>query len=82
MFNSRAASLELVMTRVDFLMGSPVSGAQSPNAHMSGLASQHHADIFITGVCRQAAERNGFSPRNSLPFALCRRSHHSAKSSR
>ena len=55
------------MIRVDFLIGSPVSGAHSPKAHMSGLASQHLSDIFMTGTCCHAAERKGFSPKNSLP---------------
>ena len=66
-FSSRAVSLEFVMILVDFLIGSPVSGAHRPKAHMSGLASQHLSDIFMTGTCCHAAERKGFSPKNSLP---------------
>ena len=64
-FSSQALSLELVMIRVDFLIGSPMSGAHSPKAHMSGLASQYLSDTFMTGTCFHAAERKGSRPRTA-----------------
>ena len=69
-FSSQAVSLELVTILQDFLIGTPVSGALSPKAKMFGLASQHLSDIFMTGTCFHAAERRGFSPKNSWPRAL------------